>query len=73
MQSWMTDKAIDLINDPAWMESYFIPVVQNRGTEVIAARGSSSAASAANAAIGHIRDWVFGTRENDWVSMADSF
>jgi malate dehydrogenase len=45
-------------------------VVQNRGTEVIRTRGSSSAASAANAAIGHVRDWVFGTRENDWVSMA---
>ena len=64
------DKAIDLIDDPAWIESYFIPVVQNRGTDVIRTRGSSSAASAANAAIGHVRDWVFGTRENDWVSMA---
>ena len=64
------DRAIDLIDDPAWIESYFIPVVQNRGTEVIRTRGSSSAASAANAAIGHVRDWVFGTRENDWVSMA---
>ena len=47
------DKAIDfLIDDPAWVESYFIPMVQNRGTDVIEARGSSSAASAANAAIG---------------------
>jgi malate dehydrogenase len=63
------DKAADLIHDPAWIEGYFIPVVQNRGTDVIKARGSSSAASAANAAIEHIRDWVFGTRENDWVSM----
>ena len=63
-------KATDLINDPDWVENYFIPHVQNRGTEVIAARGLSSAASAANAAIGHIRDWVFGTREDDWVSMA---
>ncbi len=56
------DKAIDLIDDPAWIESYFIPVVQNRGTDVIRTRGSSSAASAANAAIGHVRDWVFGTQ-----------
>lgn len=63
------DKAVDLIHDPAWIEGYFIPVVQNRGTDVIKARGSSSAASAANAAIEHVRDWVFGTRENDWVSM----
>jgi malate dehydrogenase len=64
------DRAIDLIDDPAWIESHFIPVVQNRGTDVIRTRGSSSAASAANAAIGHVRDWVFGTQENDWVSMA---
>jgi malate dehydrogenase len=63
------DRAIDLIDDPAWIESHFIPVVQNRGTDVIRTRGSSSAASAANAAIGHVRDWVFGTQENDWVSM----
>ncbi len=64
------DRAIDLIDDPAWIESHFIPMVQNRGTDVIRTRGSSSAASAANAAIGHVRDWVFGTQENDWVSMA---
>jgi malate dehydrogenase len=64
------DRAIDLIDDPAWIESHFIPVVQNRGTDVIRTLGSSSAASAANAAIGHVRDWVFGTQENDWVSMA---
>ena len=63
-------KAVDLIRDPEWIEHYFIPVVQNRGTDVIKARGSSSAASAANAAIEHVHDWVFGTRENDWVSMA---
>jgi malate dehydrogenase len=63
-------KAVDLIRDPEWIERYFIPVVQNRGTDVIRMRGSSSAASAANAAIEHVHDWVFGTRENDWVSMA---
>jgi malate dehydrogenase len=63
------DKVAGLINDPAWVEDHFIPAVQNRGTEVIEARGLSSAASAANAAIDHIHDWVFGTRENDWVSM----
>jgi malate dehydrogenase len=63
-------KVLDLVSDPDWVENYFIPHVQNRGTEVIAARGLSSAASAANAAIGHIRDWVFGTRDDDWVSMS---
>jgi malate dehydrogenase len=61
--------ALDLIGDPEWIENYFIPAVQNRGTDVIRARGLSSAASAANAAIEHVRDWVFGTPENDWVSM----
>ncbi|WP_025040747.1 malate dehydrogenase [Nitrosospira briensis] len=63
------NKAASLIDDPAWVEDYFIPTVQHRGTEVIEARGMSSAASAANAAIAHIRDWVYGTQENDWVSM----
>ncbi|MDQ3185163.1 MAG: malate dehydrogenase [Pseudomonadota bacterium] len=63
------NKAVYLINDPAWVENYFIPTVQKRGTVVIEARGLSSAASAANAAIDHVHDWVFGTRENDWVSM----
>jgi malate dehydrogenase len=62
-------KVADLINDSEWVEDHFIPAVQNRGAEVIEARGLSSAASAANAAIDHIHDWVFGTRENDWVSM----
>jgi malate dehydrogenase len=61
--------AVDLIGGPEWIENYFIPAVQNRGTDVIRARGLSSAASAANAAIEHVRDWVFGTQENDWVSM----
>jgi malate dehydrogenase len=56
-------------NDQAWLESEFIPTVQQRGAAVIKARGSSSAASAANAAIGHIRSWALGTPEGDWVSM----
>lgn len=58
-----------LINDQAWLESNFIPTVQKRGAAIIEARGSSSAASAANAAIAHIRDWVLGTPEGDWVTM----
>jgi malate dehydrogenase len=57
------------INDPAWIESAFIPTVQKRGAAIIEARGLSSAASAANAAIGHVRDWVNGTPAGDWVSM----
>lgn len=55
--------------DQAWYENDFIPTVQQRGAAIIAARGASSAASAANAAIFHIRDWALGTPENDWVSM----
>lgn len=63
-------KVISIINDTEWIENIFIPTVQNRGSAIIAARqGKSSAASAANAIINHMRDWVFGTRENDWVSM----
>ena len=58
-----------LINDQAWIENDFIPTVQQRGKEIIEARGLSSAASAANAAIDHIRDWHLGTPEGDWVSM----
>ncbi len=57
-------------NDQAWLESDFIPTVQQRGAAVIKARGSSSAASAANAAVDHVRSWVLGTPEGDWVSMA---
>jgi malate dehydrogenase len=53
-----------------WLEQEFIPTVQKRGAAIIAARGSSSAASAANAAIDHVRDWVSGTPADDWVSMA---
>jgi malate dehydrogenase len=53
-----------------WIEESFIPVVQQRGAAVIKARGASSAASAASAAIDHVRSWLDGTREGDWVSMA---
>ena len=58
-----------LINDQAWLESAFIPTVQKRGAAIIEARGLSSAASAANAAIDHVRNWVQGTPAGDWVSM----
>ena len=62
-------KAAHLINDQKWIEDTFIPVVQKRGAAIIDARGLSSAASAANAAIDHMRDWARGTPEGDWVSM----
>ena len=61
--------AAKLINDQKWLEDYFIPIIQKRGAAVIDARGLSSAASAANAAMDHVRDWVYGTRDGDWVSM----
>ncbi|MCJ0902529.1 malate dehydrogenase [Rhodococcus sp. ARC_M6] len=64
--------ALEVINDREWVENDFIPTVQVRGTAIIAARGSSSAASAASASIDHIRDWVSGTADGDWVSMAVS-
>jgi malate dehydrogenase len=56
--------------DQAWLENDFIPTVQQRGAAVIKARGLSSAASAANAAVDHVRSWALGTPEGDWVSMA---
>ncbi|MGY2035761.1 malate dehydrogenase [Nocardia gipuzkoensis] len=62
--------ALDLIGDRAWVADEFVPTVQQRGTAIIQARGASSAASAASAAIDHIHDWVRGTRDGDWVSMA---
>ncbi|GKS69754.1 malate dehydrogenase (NAD) [Nitrosomonas sp. PY1] len=63
-------KALSLINDPNWIEGSFIPTIQDRGAAIIKARqGKSSAASAANAIINHMQDWIFGTKENDWVSM----
>jgi malate dehydrogenase len=58
-----------MINDQAWLEQSFIPTVQKRGAAIIDARGLSSAASAANAAIDHIHDWISGSREGDWVTM----
>ena len=60
--------AAKLVNDQAWVEGTFIPTVQKRGAAIIEARGLSSAASAASAAIDHVRDWVVGS--SDWVSMA---
>lgn len=60
--------ALSLV-DNDWFKNVFIPKVQQRGTEIINARGLSSAASAANAAIDQMRDWVMGTAEGDWVSM----
>jgi malate dehydrogenase len=62
--------AIELVNDQAWVESDFIPTVQKRGAAIIEARGLSSAASAANAAIDHMHTWALGTGEGDWASMA---
>jgi malate dehydrogenase len=62
--------AAEAVGDQAWLEGDFIPTVQKRGAAIIEARGASSAASAANAAIDHVRDWVAGTPEGDWVSMA---
>src|SRR5262249_7979169 len=59
----------DLV-DQAWIEKEFIPTVQQRGAAIIEARGASSAASAANAAIDHVHDWALGTADGDWVSMA---
>ena len=58
-----------MIRDKAWLENDFIPTIQKRGAAIIDARGLSSAASAANAAIDHVRDWVHGTRAGNWVSM----
>jgi len=61
--------AMDLI-DQQWLIDKFIPIVQQRGAEIIAARGASSAASAASAAIDHMHDWARGTSDDTWVSMA---
>jgi len=62
--------AASLVNDQAWLENDFIPTVQQRGAAIIEARGLSSAASAANAAIDHMRTWALGSAKGDWVSMA---
>jgi malate dehydrogenase len=62
--------AYEAVGDHEWMDKTFIPTVAERGTAVIKARGASSAASAANAAIDHVHDWVLGTPDGDWVSMS---
>ena len=62
--------AAELVGDQDWLEQTFLPTVQQRGAAIIEARGASSAASAANATVEHMRDWVLGTPEGDWVSMA---
>jgi malate dehydrogenase len=64
------ERAWDAVGDETWVAEEFIPRVGKRGAEIIEARGASSAASAANAAIDHVYDWVNGTAEGDWVSMA---
>jgi len=63
------ENAWEAVDDEAWIADEFIPQVAKRGAAIIDARGASSAASAANAAIDHVRDWVLGTPEGDWVSM----
>ncbi len=62
--------AAEVVNDQAWLENDFIPTVAKRGAAIIEARGASSAASAANATIDHMHDWLLGTPEGDWVSMS---
>ncbi|MEU8898322.1 malate dehydrogenase [Nocardia sp. NPDC048505] len=62
--------ALELIDDQAWVRDDFIPTVQQRGTAIIQARGASSAASAASAALDHVHDWVLGTPAGAWTSMA---
>ena len=61
--------AYEAVGDHEWVDSVFIPTVAKRGAAIIEARGASSAASAANAAVDHVRSWVLGTPEGDWVSM----
>jgi malate dehydrogenase len=61
--------AWDAVGDEAWIADEFIPTVAKRGAAVIDARGASSAASAANAAMDHVHDWVLGTADGDWASM----
>jgi malate dehydrogenase len=62
-------KVWPMVNDQNWLEKEFIPTIQKRGAAIIDARGLSSAASAANAAMNHVRDWIYGTPDGDWVSM----
>jgi malate dehydrogenase len=62
-------KVWPMINDMNWLEKEFIPTIQQRGAAIIQARGLSSAASAASAAMDHVRNWIYGTPDGDWVSM----
>ena len=62
--------AAEVVNDQAWVENDFIPTVAKRGAAIIDARGASSAASAASATTNAARDWLLGTHDGDWVSMA---
>ena len=62
--------AYELVGDHTWVDGTYIPTVAKRGAAIIEARGASSAASAANAAVDHVRSWALGTPEGDWVSMA---
>jgi malate dehydrogenase len=64
------ENAAQVVNDQQWLENEFIPTVSKRGAAIIEARGASSAASAANAAIDHVHDWMLGTPSGEWVSMA---
>lgn len=63
-------KVLDILPEQSWIENTFIPTVQKRGAAVIEARGLSSAASAANAAISHMHDWLLHSHHNDWVTMS---
>ena len=62
--------AAQVVGDQAWVRDVFVPTVAKRGTAILETRGSSSAASAANAIVDHVRDWVSGTREGEWTSVA---
>jgi malate dehydrogenase len=64
------ESAWDAVGDESWIADEFIPTVSKRGAAIIDARGASSAASAANAAIDHVRDWTLGTPDGDWASMS---
>jgi malate dehydrogenase len=68
--AYVSGKPVADLVDEAWLADDFIPTVAKRGAAIIEARGASSAASAANAAIDHVRDWVLGTPEGDWTSAA---
>jgi malate dehydrogenase len=64
------ESAWDAVGDETWIADEFIPTVAKRGAAIIDARGASSAASAANAAVDHVHDWVLGTPDGDWASMS---